>query len=575
MQQGGSRLAAWLAEAGAPGHIGERISQTLGERADERVAENPWCVLEVPGVAPPAADALARAALAAADPADPRRTRALVGWLLQRAAAEGSTAQGADVVAQALRQAGVEDPTGAIADAIENGAALAFAEPVTLPPDADEAQAEDFEELDGQDDDDPAAMLTSARTLLAAERWTFAEQAVAEAAQRLAATPDPLAPEAGADPADPLTAAAAAHGLTLVTGADAERLAALAGAFPGCVLVSPAAAGVRTLAAAGAPAQDARGLGGDPGRIAAADLLIVADAQLVDLELGATLLESARDGAHVVLAGDPATPPSAAPGLFFRDLLAVDEPEFGGRLPRVELKRRPTGPLSALADAVRHGGLPPRDLLVPPGDTSRELVIVPVRDPGEALHRAVQLAADSIPRTFELPGDQIQVLAVAAGGAAGVNALNAALKQRFNPGPGACAGFDAGDRVVAAAPPAHLGLLPGESGTVTESDAQGLTFSRRQPGAQPLRLTAAEARALRHAWALSVAQAQGGRWAAVVAVFDAESAGALSRALVLGAITAATRHLSIVHGAGRALAEAVENVPDHPRRTRLRHALRD
>ncbi|HEV2345203.1 MAG TPA: hypothetical protein VGS97_13985, partial [Actinocrinis sp.] len=86
---------------------------------------------------------------------------------------------------------------------------------------------------------------------------------------------------------------------------------------------------------------------------------------------------------------------------------------------------------------------------------------------------------------------------------------------------------------------------------------------------------AAQARVLRHAWAVTIAEAQGGRWPAVVAVLDGESAPRLTRALVLGAITLATQHLTVVHGAGRALAEAVEKIPDRPRRTRLKHALRE
>jgi ATP-dependent exoDNAse (exonuclease V) alpha subunit len=286
----------------------------------------------------------------------------------------------------------------------------------------------------------------------------------------------------------------------------------------------------------------------------------------------------------VVLAGDPATLPSPAPGLFFRDLLAIDEPEFGGQLPRVQLKTRPTGPLTALVDAVRHGGLPPRELLVGPDGAAKQVVIVPVKDAAEALHRAVQLAADSIPRTFEYSGSQIQVLAGSASGAAGVGRLNTVLKQRFNPGPGVCAGFDAGDRVVVRAPLPEFGLLRGETATVEQADAEGASLTLDPPhgvrsaqGAPvgPARLTLDECRALRHAWALTVQEAQGGRWPAVVAVFDAECAPTLSRALVLGAIVAATDHLSVVHGAGRALARAVDEVPDHPRRTRLRHALRD
>jgi hypothetical protein len=618
MDQGGG-LTARLTAAGAPEAMAARIERELGADADARVSEDPWCVLEVPGIAPQAADALARVVLESAEPADPRRTRALVSWLLRRAGAAGSTVQGADVIAEALGKAGVTDATGAIADAIDHGAALAFAEPVSLAEDADDAEIEDFEQQDAVDDDDPIAMLTSARTLLAVERWAFAEQAAAEAAQRLAATPEAIEAKQDADVDDALVGAVVGNGLTLATGATAERLAGLVSAFPSVLLATPAAAGLRTLAAAGAEALDARALAEQPGRIAAADVLVLADAQLVGIELGATLLESVRDGAHVLLAGDPATLPGAGAGLLFRDLLEIDDPEFGGQLPRVELKRRPTGPLSSLSDAVRYGGLPPQELLQGPDGTSKEVVIVPVREAGEAVHRAVQVAADSIPRAFGLSGLQVQVVAVGVEGAAGVGALNAALKQRFNPGPGVCGGFDAGDRVVVAGALPERGLFGGETGTVSRADADGLVVdwdaphgqgpmvsvpaaeggapedtddgdetaedpasesaavAIRQPGneQQERPLTPGDVRALRHAWALTIGEAQGGRWPAVVAVFDGETASKLSRALVLGAVTLATQHLTVVHGAGKALADAVEKIPDRPRRTRLKHALRE
>jgi hypothetical protein len=593
-------LADWLAAAGAPGDIAAWIGEALGESAAEQVAADPWCVLDVPGIAPRAADALARAALPDAEPSDPRRTRALVSWLLRRAATAGNTVLGADAVAQALGRLGVTDATGAIADAIENGAALAFAEAVSLPDDADEQEAERFERLDGEDDDDPASMLTSGRTLLGLERWAFAEQAAADAAQRLAATPEAVEAKQDVDSSDPLVAAVAEHGLTLVTGASAARLGLLAAAFPAALVASASAAGLRTLAAAGADALDVRRFGQEPGLIGSADVVVVADAQLLGVESGAALLEAARDGAHVVLAGDAGSLPGPAPGLLFRDLLEIDDPQFGGRLPRVEIKQRPTGPLTSLADAVRHGGLPPQDLLLGPDGTSKEVVIVPVREAGEAVHRAVQVAADSIPRTFGFGGREVQVVAVGTDTAAGTGPLNEALKARFNPGPGVCGRFDAGDRVVVASPLPELGLLGGETGTVRAADEHGLAVDWDAPhaaagiavgapnaeadGVSVGESTAkhaeaafgpAEVPALKHAWALTIAEAQGGRWPAVVAVFDADSAPTLSRALVLGAITLATEHLTVVHGAGRSLAEAVENMPDQPRRTRLKHAVSD
>jgi hypothetical protein len=72
---------------------------------------------------------------------------------------------------------------------------------------------------------------------------------------------------------------------------------------------------------------------------------------------------------------------------------------------------------------------------------------------------------------------------------------------------------------------------------------------------------------------LTLREAQGGHWPAVVAVLDGGSAAALTRAAVLGAFVPADSHLSVVHGAGRALAEAVEQRPHTPCRTRLAQAL--
>ncbi|MBA2639824.1 MAG: hypothetical protein H0U77_07505 [Nocardioidaceae bacterium] len=56
---------------------------------------------------------------------------------------------------------------------------------------------------------------------------------------------------------------------------------------------------------------------------------------------------------------------------------------------------------------------------------------------------------------------------------------------------------------------------------------------------------------------------------AVVLVLAAESAGSITRSLLVGAATHAARHLSVVHQAGPALAEAVTHRPHRPRRTRL------
>jgi hypothetical protein len=610
-------ITRWLSAEGAPASFARQLRAEFGEgeEASGRLVENPWLVLEVPGVQPAAADNLARLLLGidARDKltADARRSRALVSALLRRAARLGHTAVTADAVARDLGGLGVPDPAGAIADAVEAGTALVFADRLALAAAAEQAQGQgqgqaadgeaEFEAVDTADDDDPASMLTSPYTLLALDQWAFLEQSAAEAVQRLLATATPVEQGAGFDLADAagsdaaeiervgrVIEAVAGSGLTLVTGGAAELSGRVAAAFPGAVLASPSPAGLRALAAAGFDAVDLRTLNDDEDRYAPAAVVVIADAQLVPLELGVDLLELLSDGTHLVLCGDPIALPASGPGRLFRDLMEIDDPEFGGSVPRIELKKRPTGPLTALVDAVRYGGLPPMEIL---GEgQSNEVKIIPVRDPAETRLRTVQLVADSIPRALGLSGAQVQAIAVREQGPAGADDLNAALKERLNPGPGACGGFDAGDRVVVreGGRLVEFGLLGGETGTVAEAEAGGLILRLDEPwvgpedeegdaeaaGSGTVRLDPAAARALRHAWALTLREAQGGSWPAVVAVLDGGSASALTRSAVVGAFAPATQHLSVVHGAGQALAEAVEQRPHTPCRTRLAQALR-
>ena len=85
------------------------------------------------------------------------------------------------------------------------------------------------------------------------------------------------------------------------------------------------------------------------------------------------------------------------------------------------------------------------------------------------MHRTVQLVADSVPRAIGVPADGTQVITPGHGGAAGTRALNAALKERLNPGPGRFGGFDPGDRVVHTPAPGRTAPA-----VVVSADEEGL-----------------------------------------------------------------------------------------------------
>ncbi|MEV5485180.1 helix-hairpin-helix domain-containing protein [Streptomyces sioyaensis] len=298
-----------------------------------------------------------------------------------------------------------------------------------------------------------------------------------------------------------------------------------------------------------------QGPGRDADGALALDLLVVLDAPQLDLETAALLVESLPDGTRLVLSGDPGVLWSAGPGRLFADLLAA---RF---CPQVASRTPDFGPIGELVSGIGIGEL---SQVEAPG---KEVVIVPVRDAKEAVHRTVQLVADSVPRALGVPADRTQVITVGHGGAAGTRALNAALKERLNPGPGRFGGFDPGDRVAYAPAPGRT--VPG---TVTGADAAGLRLDcdgaavvvpREQVGAG----------AVRHGWALTAHQAAGMRWPAAVVVLPGDAAGGLTRAWVYTAFSRGERHLSVVQGVDQALPRAVAEVPVKERTTRLRTLL--
>ncbi|WP_328297797.1 ATP-binding domain-containing protein [Streptomyces sp. NBC_00435] len=537
-------LRAVLTRGGAPEALVPQAVAALGEDAAAQLSESPWRLLAVAGVRPTQADGFARALLGAdaTGSGDERRAAALVGWLLAQAAAKGHTVLDAPTLESALAQYGVPDPAGALEAAVGEGAVLAFEEPVGPPV--------------GEDEEQPV------QVLVGLEGSAMAEESLAEGLARLANTftgPadwDKAATGTGAE----LIRAAAGHGLVTHTGGEAAR------AEPRALLAAAREFGLRAVLAAHAPAADAVTVAGllagaeGPGRDAdgqfALDLLIVLDTPQLDVETAAALVESVPDGARLVLSGDPAVLGSAGPGRVFADVLAARAcPQLVSRVPD-------PGPIGELVSGVGIGELNQVDA---PG---KEVVIVPVRDAGEAVHRTVQLVAESVPRAFGIPADAVQVITPGHGGAAGTRALNAALKERLNPGPGRFGGFDPGDRVVHV--PSAGRALPAR---VVSADAQGLHLD----AGAGTRIVVPKERVesqVRHGWAVTAHQAVGARWPAAVVVLPGDAAQALSRDWVYTAFGRAERHLSVVHGVDQALAHAVAQVPAKPRTTRLTGLLR-
>ncbi|MFB6778440.1 ATP-dependent RecD-like DNA helicase [Streptomyces sp. NPDC056352] len=562
-------VTAVLAEGGAPEALAGPAAETLGAQAADVLRADPWQLLAVPTVRPEQADGFARALLGAAcGPDDERRTAALVGWLLERAALQGHTALDASAVRAALAERAVTDPESAVQHAVAEGVVLVFQ-------DGPDDQEADRDAEPGDEAADGAGQ-EPAQVLLGLDRYALAEESLADGLARLVnaceknADWSEAAAAAGSPSAAELIRAVAAGGLVAHTGGDAAR------AEPAALIVAARALGLRALGATHsvdgrrrlAEALDepsaavtlagllsgAEGPGRDADGAIAVDLLVVQDAPQLDVETAAILVESLPDGARLVLSGDPGVLGSAGAGRVFADVLAARA------CPQVVSRTPDPGPIGELVSGIGIGEL---NQVAAPG---KEVVIVPVQDAGEAVHRTVQLVADSVPRAIGVPSADTQVITVGHGGSAGTRALNAALKQRLNPGPGRFGGFDPGDRVV------HI-PTPGRTvpGTVVSADAEGLHLDcAGTPVVVPQERVESS---VRHGWALSAHQAAGMRWPAVVVVLPGDAAQGLSRAWVYTAFSRGERHLSVVHGVDQALPRAVALPPSQDRTTRLRALL--
>ncbi|MGW1465055.1 helix-hairpin-helix domain-containing protein [Streptomyces sp. NPDC002308] len=576
-------VRAVLAGAGGPAALAPAAARTLGEQAAEVLRQDPWQLLAVPGVRPEQADGFARALLGPeCGPDDERRTAALVGWLLEQAAVRGHTALDVVTVRAALAGHGVTDPETAVDDAVAEGVALLFEEGVdpagAEEPDEESAAGDPGDERAGTagEDDENAGAQASGPALLGLDRYALAEESLADGLGRLA-----NASEKGADWTDAASAApspsaaeliraVAGAGLVVHSGGEAAR------AEPAALLVAARGLGLRALGAvhstdgrrrlaagAGDPGaavtlagllSGAEGPGRDEEGALALDLLVVLDAPQLDVETAAALVEALADGTRLVLSGDPGVLGSAGAGRVFADVLAARA------CPQVISRTPDPGPIGELVSGIGIGEL---NQVEAPG---KEVVIVPVRDAGEAVHRTVQLVADSVPRAFGIDAADTRVITVGHGGSAGTLALNAALKERLNPGPGRFGGFDPGDRVVHVPAPGRT--VPG---VVVSADAEGLRLDCE--GTEVVVPQGRVASAVRHGWALSAHQAAGTRWPAAVVVLPGDAAQGLSRPWVYTAFGRGERHLSVVHGVDRALPRAVAEIPAQERTTRLRALL--
>ena len=313
-----------------------------------------------------------------------------------------------------------------------------------------------------------------------------------------------------------------------------------------------------------------------------ADVVIVDEMSMVDVQLLHALLKAIPEGKRVILVGDPDQLPPVGPGFPFSDMLR------SGVLPAVrltEIFRQAQQSLIVMnAHRVNRGEMP--DLRTVNSDfffmrrQSEEAVGQLIRD----------LCTTRLPKNMGIPADQIQVLSPTRKGGVGTMALNKMLQSALNPASpdkkersfGEYI-FREGDRVMQIrnnydimwkrtdGSEVGTGIFNGDVGLITAIDTgtetMTIRFDDREADYDFTQLNELEP-----AYAMTVHKSQGSEYRCVILTAWNGSPYLLSRSILYTAITRA-RELLIVVGREETVGVMVENAKKNRRYTGLKLRL--
>lgn len=304
-----------------------------------------------------------------------------------------------------------------------------------------------------------------------------------------------------------------------------------------------------------------------------ADLVIIDEASMLDIDLAHRLLSAVPNGCHLLLVGDIDQLPSVSPGRVLRDLLA-HEAIARTRLTRVFRQNKGSGAIVYAARKILAGELPSRT----PGVFGLEYN----NDREKLAQRALELVCDKIPEHYDVAPEDVQVLCPGRKHAAGVLDLNLRLQERLNPVDpdkpqhfhGSIA-YRLGDRVLQIRNNRDRGtdgVFNGATGTITDVDLENhvltVTFGDGEVADYPF----ADLDELLHSYALTVHRSQGSEYPFVVIPLTTAAHFLLHRNLLYTAVTRAQRGVVLL-GQSEAVVKAVETVTTNRRRTLLTHRI--
>jgi exodeoxyribonuclease V alpha subunit len=301
-----------------------------------------------------------------------------------------------------------------------------------------------------------------------------------------------------------------------------------------------------------------------------ADLVLVDEASMLDVQLAHHLLDALPARATLVLVGDADQLPPVGPGPVLRELIDSNACRVV-RLHEV-FRQAQASTIVRAAHEVLHGHKPtptpahsrgPGDLFFVRADTP-EQVALRLTDVLVRMRSAYDLD----------PMRDVQVLTPMRRGPLGTAALNQLLQASLNPGASSPAppglAFRAGDKIMQLRNDYEREIWNGDLGNVRRVDA-GVLFA--DMGGREVSYEVKDLNALSLAYACTVHKVQGSEFPGVVIVLHKGHHILLSRPLLYTALTRAKR-LAVIIGDHAALDRAVRNAEQRKVNTRLSERLR-
>ena len=303
-----------------------------------------------------------------------------------------------------------------------------------------------------------------------------------------------------------------------------------------------------------------------------ADVVIIDESSMIDIELMCALVRAIPEKARLVLAGDVDQLPSVGPGLVLRDLIE------SGAVPVARLTEifRQDRESQIVMNAYRVNGGKAPEFRVPPRPED-DCAFVSEGDQEAIVSRVVQLVGEELPRQG-FQASEIQVLTPMNKRALGTVRLNAVLQEALNPArPGRremrrgekC--VREGDRVLQTVNNYSKDIFNGDVGTVVQVD-QGASLVTVQFPDTTASYESEELDELELAYAMTVHKSQGSEYPAVVMICHTSQYIMLQRNLLYTGLTRAQRKCVFV-GNRQAIWQAVRNNRPARRHTRLRQLL--